>query len=93
MTNFADFLIPKMKQSDQTGKPVIGQNVLVGPAYQVWCYTRDGKHIPELQKGLLVLWAEHAERIGYDPSGVVFETPFGNWQLIRTMGGWDWQKA
>ena len=37
-----------------------------------------GEQICELQMGWPTLWAENAERNGYDPVGVIFEIQGGN---------------
>lgn len=79
-------------QTDRKKK--MSGEVLVSAAYSTACFTAAGEQIPELQKGLLELWAEHAERLGYDPSGVVFRTPGGRWSVFRTPdGGWNWESA
>ncbi|HYB97528.1 MAG TPA: hypothetical protein VEC57_00145 [Candidatus Limnocylindrales bacterium] len=46
------------------------------------------ERIPALEVNLLVLWAEYAERSGYDVDGLVVETV--NWahRLRKTPEGW-----
>jgi hypothetical protein len=46
-----------------------------------------GHQIPELQRGLPVLWAEHAERNGFDPAGVVIEARSGSMEIVRNADG------
>ena len=57
----------------------------------VAAFDRAGKQIPELQKSLASLLAEHIEGCGYDPEGVVIETNFGGWfRLFKTrFGEWN----
>lgn len=55
--------------------------------FNVAAFNKAGKQIPILQKNLLCLWAEHAEREGFNPDGVVVETPRGNWRLFRRKNG------
>lgn len=51
---------------------------------------KEGQQVPELQKNPIELWCEHAVRCGYNPEGVVIETPSGNWRIFRTERGWNW---
>ena len=50
-----------------------------------------GQQIPQLQKSLTSLLAEHMEKCGYDPEGVVVETQWGrSWKLFKTeLGTWN----
>jgi hypothetical protein len=48
--------------------------VMFGPRGQVACVDMYGEQIPELQESYVRLWAEHAEKIGYDPTGVIVES-------------------
>lgn len=77
-------------------KPINGA-VLVFDNLNIACFDAlgdAGEQIPELQKSLPTLFAEHAERCGYDANGVVIETTTGKWRLFRTDdGGWNRNKA
>lgn len=70
-------------------KPINGA-VMVMRGLGVACFDAHGpagEQIPELQISLATLWAEHAERCGYDANGVTMETHGGNWRLIRMENG------
>lgn len=62
--------------------------VLVFSNLCVACFDAEGNQIPELQKALWMLLAEHAEEWGYDLDGATIETPSGNWKIIRSAEGW-----
>ena len=46
-------------------------------------FNNQQEQVPTLQKNLLILWAEYAEREGFDPTGV----SINGWQIIRTTDG------
>lgn len=47
-----------------------------------------GNQIPDLQVSWLTLWAMHAEKLGYNPDGVIFECQTGkSWRIFRTEDG------
>ena len=47
-----------------------------------------GNQIPELQRSWPNLWCEHAERMDYDPNGVVFDTQAGvKFKIFRCADG------
>lgn len=46
-----------------------------------------GQQIPELQRPLLCLLAEHAEKCGYDLDGVAVETVDAVWRIFLTEEG------
>lgn len=54
---------------------------------QVVCSDLQGQQIGELQKSFPILFAEEAVRNGYDPEGVVIETPYGP---ARIFGCYDY---
>lgn len=48
-----------------------------------------GNQIPELQKNLLVMWAETASEKGFNPENVKIETQSGlELRLVRSDGDW-----
>ena len=51
-------------------------------------FDAQGNQIPELQESWPSLWAKHAEQLGYDPEGVVFELQSGlNFRIFRCEDG------
>jgi hypothetical protein len=75
-----------------TAKPV-GGPIMVMPNLNVCAFCAEGQQIPELNKSVPLLLAEHMLRCGYDPEGVVIESANGNWKLRRTDEGWIRDKA
>jgi hypothetical protein len=65
------------------------------PNLAVTVFDQNFRQIPELQIGLLPLWAEHAERMGHNPEGVVVEVEshigFPKFRIFRTEAGWNWE--
>jgi hypothetical protein len=55
----------------------------------VAAFDDNGEQIPDLQRSIPSLLAQRAESLGYDPDGVVIETQYGNWKLLRTENGWN----
>lgn len=85
------------KQNDTS--PVVLQR-LVRPMMifgnlNVAAFDESGKQIPELQKSVATLMAEHIERCGYDPDGIVIETQWGcGWRLFKTQfGTWNHEQV
>lgn len=65
-------------------------SIMVFPNLNVCAFDHAGNQIPELQKSVATLLAEQMEKHGYDPVGVLIETPFSNWRLFRMEdGGWN----
>lgn len=62
-------------------------NIIVFPNFNVACFNAAGEQMPELQKSIPTLLAEHAEKCGYDLNGAVIETAHGNWKMFRTDDG------
>lgn len=55
---------------------------------QVFVFDGTSEQIDALQKPLLVLWAERAEALGFEPDGVVFQDHIGrHWRIVRREGG------
>ena len=54
---------------------------------QIAVFDEKGQQIPGLQRPWPTLWADHAERLGYDPQGLVFELQ--NRQSIRIIRAGD----
>lgn len=69
----------------------IHRPLLVFGNLNVAAFDANGEQIPELQKSLAALLAEHIERSGYNPEGVLIETAWGgSWRLFKTTdGGWN----
>ncbi len=64
--------------------PVV-RPIMVFHNLNVAAFDAAGQQIPELQKSLATLLAEHIENSGYNPEGVVVETQWGeSWRLFRT---------
>lgn len=64
--------------------------ILVFPNLNIACFNAAGEQIPELQKSIPTLIAEHAEQCGYDLDGAIISTHDGNWRMFRTEdGGWN----
>ena len=57
----------------------------------VAAFDETGQQIPELQKPCWALWAEYAESKGFDPEGIILETPTGNWRLTKACTG-QWNR-
>lgn len=69
------------------------RHILALANFSMACFDERGEQIPELQSNLLILWAEHAERAGHDPNGLVVETPMGALKIVRSTGGWNLELA
>lgn len=61
------------------------------PTGQVAVFDERGQQIPELQKPLLLIWAEQAARLGYDPTTLIVETPAGMVKFFKIENGYNWQ--
>jgi len=57
------------------------------------CFDDQGQQIGELQEGLIVLWAEHATRLGWDVDGLIVDGHFGKCRIFKTEIGWNWESA
>ena len=58
---------------------------------QLAVFDAAGNQIGELQKSWPVLFAENAEREGYNPEGLVFDLQFGGRiRIIRGDGRWSY---
>jgi hypothetical protein len=56
---------------------------------QIAVFDRQGNQVSALQTGLMTLWAEYAERQGYDPDGASIEVAAGvRWRIRKTEIGW-----
>lgn len=56
---------------------------------QIACFDTDDKQVGELQTSAITLWAQHAEKLGYNIEGLRVETPQGNLVMRRDPdGGW-----
>ena len=51
----------------------------------------EGAQITELQLSWPIMWAKHAESLGYDPDGVTFETTLATITIHRCEGGWNFE--
>lgn len=63
------------------------KSVLVFDNFNVAAFSRDGDQVPTLQKNLLIMWAEMAEKEGFDVAGQFVETAHGNWRIMKTEDG------
>lgn len=68
-------------------------DVMIFDNLNIAVFDGKGEQIPELQHSLISLWADHAERKGYDAEGLVVKTPRGNWRLFKTEGGWNYEQV
>lgn len=46
-------------------------------------YDASGGQLPDLQKNVFCLWAEHAAKAGYNPEGVIIETSLRKLQVVK----------
>jgi len=68
-------------------------HVTFGASGHLTVHGPKGERIQELEKPWPVLWAEHAESLGVDPAGYVFQLP-GDHQpvkLVRQLDGITWK--
>lgn len=63
------------------------QTVMIFGNMNLCAFDEQGNQIPEIQRNLVSLWAEHAEKNGYNVHGVVVETFSGKWKIFRTSDG------
>lgn len=65
----------------------------IGREGQVCAFDERGEQVPEINRGSLSrLLGEHIERCGYDPEGVMMETPNGIKIMERSeFFGWRWK--
>lgn len=66
-------------------------SVMVFPNFNVAAFDGNGQQVPECQQSLITLWAEHAERNGYDVEGQIVKTPGDEWELYKTEYGWNYK--
>ncbi len=54
--------------------------------------TRDGQRAPELEKAWPILWAEHCETLGIDPTLYDLTTPSGKKiKIVKQLDGLTWK--
>lgn len=53
------------------------------PNFNMGALDESGNQIPALQVSLVTLFAQHAERQGYDPTGWIITTPSGKWRIFQ----------
>jgi len=63
------------------GNPI--KTVYCFPNLSMACCDEAGQQIPALQENLLILWAQYAERRGFDPEGLVIHTISQSLRLVR----------
>jgi len=59
----------------------------VFPNSNVAVFDDKGKQVPELQGPLIVMHAEKAEELGYDPTSIEYEMGSYRWRCFRTSEG------
>lgn len=64
---------------------------LVFSNFCVACFDDAGQQIAELQRSLIGLWAEHAERMGYNPDGWIITDRINRWRIFRCESGWNFE--
>lgn len=65
--------------------------LMFGHNLNVAACDENGQQIPELQKPLWALWCEYAESRGFNPEGLILETPHGKWRLTKAATG-QWNR-
>lgn len=70
--------------NEENANPKV-QSIMFFPSGQSAVFDANGQQIGELQKSWLLLWAEHAHRLGYRVDGIIIKMPDGrNAKLFKT---------
>lgn len=64
--------------------------IMIFPTTQVAAF-ENGEQVPELQESLIMLFAQHAESLGYDPTTFEIDVQgIGKLVLFKTEHGFNW---
>lgn len=64
--------------------------IIVMPNLNVAAFDSAGEQIPELQRSVAYLVAEHGTRLGYTMEGALLESLAGTWRLQKDEE-WGWR--
>jgi hypothetical protein len=63
--------------------------VMLSAIGQIFAFDSNNQQVPELQKPLIVLWAERAEALGYNVDGQKIKTSQHEITLHKSEYGWS----
>jgi hypothetical protein len=64
--------------------------VVVFDNFNLVAFDARGEQMPDVQRNLLTMWAEHAAANGVDPDGLVIEVTGGQrWRIFKTENGFN----